>query len=95
MVPLTLMVRGVVSDADPSAFTSCARVLTVKVCAKSAFAPPLVPEPEAAQPSLAASVRYRSMPPAFAFITKKPAPAPATTKAAETARARRVRRDRR
>jgi len=27
--------RGVVSLVDPSAFTSCARVLTVKVCAES------------------------------------------------------------
>jgi hypothetical protein len=56
MVPLILMIRGVVSDTEPSAFTSCARVETVKVCAESAFAPPVVPEPEDAQPSLAASV---------------------------------------
>lgn len=55
IVPLILMMRGVVSVAEPRAFTSCARVDTVKVCAASAFAPPVVPEPDAAQPSLAGS----------------------------------------
>src|SRR5690349_5421754 len=92
------MIRGVVSDTEPSAFTSWARVETVKVCAESAFAPPVVPEPEDAQPSLAASVRwYRStvVVPAFAFITRTPAPTPAATTAAETTRVRRLRRDRR
>lgn len=61
IVPLIFTIRGVVSLVDPSAFTSWARVLTVKVCAASAFAPPVVPVPEEAQPSLAASVWwYRS-----------------------------------
>jgi hypothetical protein len=71
---------------------------TVKVCAASAFAPPVVPVPDEAQPSLAASVRwYRStvVVPAFAFITRTPAPTPAATAAAETTRTRRLRIDRR
>ncbi|MFI6244972.1 hypothetical protein [Streptomyces sp. NPDC051016] len=45
-----------VSLTDPSAFTSWARVDTVKVCAASAFAPPVVPVPDEAQPSFAAGV---------------------------------------
>src|SRR3954449_9401673 len=91
------MIRGVVSDTDPSAFTSCARVETVKVCAESAFAPPVVPVPEDAQPSFAPSVWWnRSTASAFAFITRKEAPRPAAaTAAAETTRVRRLRRDRR
>src|SRR3954465_10054286 len=90
------MIRGVVSDADPSAFTSCARVETVKVCAESAFVPPVVPVPEEAQPSFAASVWWhRSTAWAFAFIATAPAPTPAATTAAATTRVRRERRDRR
>jgi hypothetical protein len=90
------MIRGVVPVAEPSAFTSSARVDTVKVCAASALAPPVVPEPDAAQPSLAGSTWwYRSVGLALAFITRPPAPAAAATAAAETTRVRRLRSDRR